>query len=169
MIIITVKLPWIFQGAPLILNGAPGNIQDNFKALFSSEDAVISCEFETYERCPISSVIDNTFREYWLIVPSYGNNPDADHTLGTGKHMGNLSRGVCNMVYPSEAHPQLKSRVISLVALKFCTEWYCCAWCKFSKRLDNWFRDLSVQHIIRARSRHPGQGQVITSHRCCRV
>ena len=25
----TVKIPWIFPGAPLILNGAPGNIQGN--------------------------------------------------------------------------------------------------------------------------------------------
>ena len=28
-----VKLPWIFPGAPLIFNGAPGNIQGNFTGM----------------------------------------------------------------------------------------------------------------------------------------
>ena len=31
-----LMLPWIFMGAPLIFNGAPGNIQGNFTALLSS-------------------------------------------------------------------------------------------------------------------------------------
>ena len=31
---ITVKLPWIFPGAPLNLNGAPGNIQGNLTGIW---------------------------------------------------------------------------------------------------------------------------------------
>ena len=32
---IPVKLPWIFPGAPLKINGAPGNIQGNLTGMIS--------------------------------------------------------------------------------------------------------------------------------------
>ena len=35
---IPVKLPWIFPGAPLKINGAPGNIQGNLTALLEHGD-----------------------------------------------------------------------------------------------------------------------------------
>ena len=39
-----VKLPWIFMGAPLNVNGAPGNIQGNLTGIHISCDVLLRCE-----------------------------------------------------------------------------------------------------------------------------
>ena len=43
------RLPWIFPGVPLKVNGAPGNIQDNLTGVIT-----ISVRFRVHEQSPLS-------------------------------------------------------------------------------------------------------------------